>query len=99
MKRFINICIVISVLILTACGNDTCKDAVNGTIKNLEGLDGCGMVIQLENDKVIIPSNLEEFDLDFAEGLSISVAYTAQPDMMGICMAGEIVSIDCITIN
>ena len=83
---------------IIACQPVPCQDNVNGTVKDLEGLDGCGLVIQLDNDQTLVPLNLDEFDLELADGTQVNLSYSLQKNAMGICMTGDIAKIDCIVI-
>ena len=94
--------LLMGILIFTlfmACNETPCKNGVKGTIKDLKGLDGCGMVILLENDITLIPLNLEDFELDQLDGQEVILSYTIEQDAMGICMTGEMVTIDCLVIK
>ncbi|MBO6630583.1 MAG: hypothetical protein JJ936_03315 [Psychroserpens sp.] len=65
----------------------------------MNGLDGCNFVIELENNEILIPTNLEEFNIEVLDGASVSLTYALQEDVMGICMAGYIVKIECIELK
>ena len=82
---------------MLSCSSPICDDAVKGSFKDLNGLDGCGMVITLDNDSTIIPVNLENFTIEVEDGNQVWVKYTELKDAMGICMAGQMVEIDCIS--
>ena len=84
---------------LVACQNNPCPDGVNGILKDLEGLDGCGFVIEVENGKTLIPMNLEAFDIALSDGSEVLLSYAVQEDAIGICMAGDIVKIECIALR
>lgn len=90
-------------LALVSCDNSkkdnntsNCENAEKGKIVNLNGLDGCGWLIELDNGSKIIPTNLDTFDIEIAEGKKVNVNYTEKDDMAGICMAGKIAEINCI---
>lgn len=69
---------------------DTSKMTI-GTIINMTGLDGCGMLIKLENGKTLEPLNLpEEFK---KEDIKIAFTYKLRPEVMSICMKGAIVEL------
>jgi len=88
--------IAISLLTLTSCEKESdCPNAVKATFTDLTGLDGCGMVIELENGDRIEPVNLSDFEIDVEDGKKIWVEYHSFSGA-SICMVGEIVEIDCI---
>jgi hypothetical protein len=65
------------------------------TIKDYTGLDGCGMVIELENGDEIEPSNLNSFSssISITDGQKIWVKYH-EIGGASICMVGPSVEID-----
>jgi PKD repeat protein len=65
-----------------------------GTVADYTGLDGCGLVIQLDNGEVLEPQQIvPEFTLK--DGQRVVLSYTEIPSA-SICMVGKIVRIDCI---
>ena len=52
------------------------------------GLDGCGMLLQT-SDKLLLPFNLAELELDLQDGDSVSISYDIIKDAMSICMAED----------
>jgi hypothetical protein len=65
------------------------------TIKDFTGLDGCGMLIVLENGDEIEPSNLNNFSssVSISDGQKVWVKYH-EIGAMSICMVGPTVEID-----
>lgn len=78
-----------------ACSKKPCDNAVGAKFKDLTGLDGCGMVIELQDGSKIEPINIDEFDVEPVDGKSIWVKYH-NIDGGSVCMVGPIVEIDCI---
>ena len=87
-------------LSLVACKkNDdlaSCPNSVPATFKDLTGLDGCGMVLELSDGSRLEDANLSELNLTPADGLKVRVKYSDAPGMASICMVGPIVRVDCI---
>jgi hypothetical protein len=71
------------------------KGMTKATIKDYTGLDGCGMVIELENGDEIEPSNLNSFSssISITDGQKIWVKYH-EIGGASICMVGPSVEID-----
>ena len=84
------------VLLCLSCKKSSCENAVKATFHDATGLDGCGMVIKLENGNAIEPRNLNEFDIVPKDGDKIWVSYHLVQNAGSICMIGDIVDIDCI---
>ena len=91
--------LIIFFMSLIACHNNPCPESVNGTVKDLAGLDGCGLIIELENGKKLIPMNLEAFEYNLVDGTEVRLHYSVQEDAMGICMAGDIIKINCMVLK
>ena len=104
MKRnpFIYLLAFILVLQISGCNKSSsenaqaCENAHKAKFKDLTGLDGCGMVIQLQNGSYLEPTNLHEMDIEMTDGKKIWISYHSLPNMASICMVGDIVEIDCI---
>ncbi|MEM1324690.1 MAG: hypothetical protein AAGI23_01990 [Bacteroidota bacterium] len=66
-----------------------------GTVKDYAGLDGCGLLIELEDGKRLEPAEVAD-DFELKDGQQIAFDYEIMPEMASICMAGKIVRITCI---
>lgn len=82
---------------LVACAKSTsCQNALQGRIKNLSGLDGCGWVIEA-NGKTFEPLNLNDFDSTLKKN-NQKIYFTYQSYPAGsICMVGETIQLTCLT--
>lgn len=65
---------------------------VKGTVKDYTGLDGCGLIIVLDDGKKLEPFNANSFRLTNNERILLS--YTPLSDVVTICMVGQPVQID-----
>jgi PKD repeat protein len=68
--------------------------SLTGVVIDKTGLDGCGLLIQLDNGEVLEPVIMPDFKL--RPGQRVKLAYTELTNVASICMAGKIVRIDCI---
>lgn len=73
---------------------DPCDTPQIGFIKDLTGLDGCGMVIVL-GDKTLEPVGTDLKAKGFKDGEPIQFAYEPV-NALSICMVGQTVNILCI---
>lgn len=68
--------------------------AVEGTVRDMTGLDGCKMMIVLEDGNRLNPTSYPEtFRLE--DGQKIRFSYE-KVDAMNVCMSGQTVKITCI---
>jgi hypothetical protein len=74
-----------------------CENAVEAKLVKLQGLDGCGWVIQLEDGSKLEPLNLNGFEIKKKNNKEIWVTYEDTQGLMSICMVGPIVKITCIS--
>jgi hypothetical protein len=65
-----------------------------GTLKDISGLDGCGWVIELDDESKLEPINLDAFDLELEENKEIIFKYHQRTDLGSYCMVGIVVEID-----
>ncbi len=84
--------------ILVSCiSKKQCPDGELGVIKNLNGLDGCGWVIELKNGDKLQPLNFDSFtEVQKKEGLLVHLSYKTMDGMGSICMVGKIVELNCL---
>lgn len=87
--------LLVSSLILSSCDRTSCENAQAATIEDYTGLDGCGLVIKLQNGAVLEPINLNDFNITPTDGMKVWVKYH-EVGMMSICMVGPTVEIDCL---
>jgi hypothetical protein len=86
--------------------------SIPATVVDLSGLDGCGFAFELQDGTKLLPiiafhcgtpplpqnspsDPIHEFD--FVAGKKVFIEYTTSELYAGACMAGEYVSITCIT--
>jgi PKD repeat protein len=70
--------------------------SLTGTVKDYTGLDGCGLIIELDNGERLEPAEIVPNFL-LKEGQRVQFSYTELKDRASVCMVGKIVRIDCIT--
>lgn len=94
MKFFI---IGLVLVLFTACSSESgCSSSVHVKMRNLTGLDGCGWVLQLNDNSYLEAQNLMEFEIEFKEGKDLHVTYK-EIGGASICMVGKIVEITCLS--
>ena len=67
-----------------------------GTVRDYTGLDGCGLLIELDNGVVLEPAEVVP-NFVLHDGQRVRLGYTELKDRASICMTGLIVRIDCIS--
>jgi hypothetical protein len=102
---------------LTACDPDIdksvpCVEAVPATVRDLQGLDGCGFVFELNDGTRLeplrlafcgtppLPKEITEnplYNFEFVDGKHVVIGYETQTDYGSYCMVGPVVKITCIT--
>ena len=88
--------IVISTsLLIFSCNRTSCENAQAATIVDYTGLDGCGLVIKLQNGEVLEPINLHDFNITPTDGMKVWVKYH-EVGLASICMVGPTVEINCL---
>ncbi len=85
-----------SVLMFMGCTKSH-KGMLEGTIQDYTGLDGCGLVIELENGTVLEPQNWNTFEneVQLQDNQKVWVKYHST-EGASICMVGEIVLLDAL---
>jgi hypothetical protein len=68
---------------------------IKGKLHDYTGLDGCGMLIDLDNGEVLEPINLSDFqtEVTIQDGQKVWVKYH-ETSGGSFCMVGKIVTID-----
>jgi len=98
--RYLSCCVL--ALGLLACnsnknagGSKSCN--TTAMVKDFTGLDGCGLLIVLENGDKLLPAKLNDPNFQLADGQKIRFNYTVIEDVISICMAEKAaIDITCI---
>lgn len=103
MKKIIFIIMLLGVTTFTFESCTAGKKAstsctVEGTIKDMTGLDGCGMMIELSDGTKLNPVEYTVKSFDFEDGQQIRFSYE-EIDAMNVCMSGQTVKITCIELQ
>lgn len=69
--------------------------SLTGTVMDYAGMDGCGLLINLDNGETLEPAEIVP-NFVLKEGQRVRLSYTVLKDRASICMVGKIVRIDCI---
>jgi PKD repeat protein len=69
--------------------------SLTGTVMDYTGLDGCGLLIILDNGEALQPAEVVP-NFVLKDGQRVRLSYTELTDRAGICMKGKLVRIDCI---
>ena len=64
--------------------------------KDFSGMDGCGMMIVLDNGEKLQPIEYDSDKPEIRDGQRIKFGYKEAKDQIGICMSGKMVKITCI---
>lgn len=75
-----------------ACG---CTFKYTGRVVDYTGVDGCGLMIELENGKVLEPLKVPT-GFDLQAGHRVELNYRAITTHASACMAGELADVVCI---
>jgi hypothetical protein len=87
--------LIASTFLFVSCKRTSCENAQAATIIDYTGLDGCGLVIKLQNGEVLEPVNLNDFNIIPTDGMKVWVKYH-EVGLLSICMVGPTVEIDCL---
>lgn len=77
------------------CSTDSEKDSyayVDGLLVDMGKFDGCGWVVEYDNC-MLEPTNLDEFNIDLADSMSVRFAYVVSKDQVSACMIGTVVDL------
>ena len=70
---------------------------VIGTVKDFSTLDGCGLLIVLQNGDKLNPAKISDTSFKLKAGQKVKFGYKKMSDMMSICMSEKaIVEVTCI---
>jgi len=72
-----------------------CPDYKQGTVVDMNGLDGCGFNIRLDDGTILEPNNLDKYPQIKVSNKRIQFTYKDIEDRMSICMVGPMVEITC----
>lgn len=105
---------ILIMVIVSACSKETVKTsncAVEATVRDLTGLDGCGFVFELNDGTKLEPrilmycgvlplspevTNDPLYNFQFVDGKKVRISYE-QLEGGSYCMVGPLVKITCLT--
>ena len=98
MKNLI-LTILIASLLAISCNKKTiqndCPNYKYGTVVDMNGLDGCGFNIRLDDGSILEPTNLNAYPKVKINNQRIRFTYKEVDNMASICMVGTMVEITC----
>ncbi|HYC40086.1 MAG TPA: hypothetical protein VEB63_06300 [Chitinophagaceae bacterium] len=86
--------ILLALLLALSVDQASCGRAgeVEGTVKDFTGLDGCRLLIELEDGKRLEPQKLPE-GVTLEANRRVAIRYREMTGQMSICMVGPVVEI------
>ena len=98
MHNLISTLLLVSFLTIS-CNKKTnqsnCPDYKYGTVVDMNGLDGCGFNIRLDNGTILEPTNLDKYPKLNINNKRIQFTYKDIDNMASICMVGPMIEITC----
>lgn len=79
----------------SACTSDDdgcAVEYVDGMLIDMGKFDGCGWVVEYDNC-MLEPTNLDEFNIDLADSMSVRFAYAVSKEQVSACMVGTVVDL------
>jgi hypothetical protein len=68
-----------------------------GTYVDMQGLDGCTFLIQLEDGRKLLPIYSREPDFQPKDGMKVRLDFKPADDMASVCMAEDLIAeITCL---
>jgi len=80
------------------CVGTPCALENSGTVIDKTGLDGCSLLIEMEDGTILEPAILPE-GIELVIGEKIIFSFVDLPNAGSICQAGKIVQIICLELN
>jgi hypothetical protein len=69
-----------------------CPETVHGVVKDMSHIDGCGLVIELDDGTYVIPNQLDT-SMMLAEGQEVEIAYTELSVTNNPCPVGPVADV------
>lgn len=85
-------------ILLSSCSKDGFPTRKQGILKDYNGFDGCGWIIEVQNNgrvERLEPTNLDKCHIDRSDGLPVIVEYTVTGGISS-CMVGPVVKLIAI---
>ena len=101
MKQKMNVYRLIYIILISIFSFISCKkeyftppeDYISVFLRNMTGLDGCGLVLQKSDNKYLEPTNLDEFDLQYEVGKEYWIKFENPYPSGSYCMLGDVVQL------
>ena len=97
MKFAVLICFfaIIIFSILCRCSKNDESDIAydHGLLLNMSAFDGCGWIIELDDQTTMEPTNLSEFNISLQDSAQVGVRYLVTDNQNSDCMMGTVVKL------
>lgn len=104
MRMLIFLFIIISVLVIVSCSEkdeDTnlLTDSFSGVVKDFSSLDGCGLLIELDNGEIINPVIINNSNITLEANQAVEITYKEVDSIETDCMKGINAIVTILDIN
>ena len=87
---------ILLALVFSSCDKSISEGMQKASIIDYSGLDGCNYVIQLKDGTLLMPYNLNDFDIALEDNKNIWIKYKAK-DMTGmfwLCHCVDVIEVE-----
>jgi len=94
-KSFPFVILILYTLALSSC-NKNCDGMQKATIIDYSWFDGCNYVIQLKDGTLLMPYNLNDFNITLEDNKKIWIKYHVKDTtgMIWLCHCGDVIQIE-----
>ena len=95
LKSFPYIILILFALVLCSCDKN-CEGMQKATIIDYSWFDGCNYVIQLNDGTLLMPYNLNDFNITLEDNQKIWIKYHVKDTtgMIWLCHCGDVIQIE-----
>jgi hypothetical protein len=97
MKALIYLAFFCIILFGTLCGcskdDESDLSYYHGILLNMSAFDGCGWIIEIDDQAIVEPSNLNEFNIILKDSARVGIRYHVANNQNSNCMMGTVINI------
>ncbi|NML38640.1 hypothetical protein HHL17_15635 [Chitinophaga sp. G-6-1-13] len=94
--KTVSLCAVLFIFAACKTSPPASSCRYSGVVKDLSGIDGCGLVIEMKDGTTLLPVEFAVPGFTLKAGEAVKFDFMELKDRVSTCMGGRIVRIECI---
>lgn len=94
--KTVSLCVVLFIFAACKTSPPASSCRYSGVVKDLSGIDGCGLVIEMKDGTTLLPVEFAIPGFTLKAGMTVKFDFMELKDRATACMGGRTVRIECM---